>query len=77
MKSFALSPPTGVCGRGSQVVKVSDHGWRIMSSSPVPLKTRRVWERCTSNLSRTQTPSRRGGVVVRRGGTSSGVVLVT
>ncbi|GFV71472.1 hypothetical protein TNCV_4562241 [Trichonephila clavipes] len=33
--------------RGSQVVKVSDHGWRVMSSSPEPLKTRRVGQRCT------------------------------
>ncbi|GFW07613.1 uncharacterized protein TNCV_3917461 [Trichonephila clavipes] len=64
-------------GRGSLVVKVSDHGWRVMSSSPVPLKTRRVGERCTLNLSRAQTSSRWYGVVVRRGGASSGVVLVT
>ncbi|GFS71406.1 hypothetical protein TNCV_5051161 [Trichonephila clavipes] len=27
-------------GRGSLVVKVSDRGWRVVSSSPVPLKTR-------------------------------------
>ncbi|GFS75447.1 uncharacterized protein TNCV_2968101 [Trichonephila clavipes] len=27
---------------GSLVVKISDHGWRVMSSSRVPLKTRRV-----------------------------------
>ncbi|GFU49527.1 hypothetical protein TNCV_1590721 [Trichonephila clavipes] len=45
-------------GRGSQVVKVSDHGWRVMSSSPVPLKTSRVGERCTLNLSRAQASSR-------------------
>ncbi|GFW67495.1 uncharacterized protein TNCV_3391661 [Trichonephila clavipes] len=44
-------------GRRSQVVKVSDHGWRVMSSSPVPLKNRRVRERCTLNLSRAQTSS--------------------
>ncbi|GFW11386.1 hypothetical protein TNCV_3809061 [Trichonephila clavipes] len=29
---------------GSPVVKVSDHGRHVMSSSPVPLKTRRVEE---------------------------------
>ncbi|GFT23995.1 hypothetical protein TNCV_2062791 [Trichonephila clavipes] len=38
-----------------------------MSSSPVPLKARRVWERCTLNLSIAQTFSRwcgaRSGVV--------------
>ncbi|GFV48205.1 hypothetical protein TNCV_2345061 [Trichonephila clavipes] len=30
----------------------------VTSSSPVPLKTRRVGERCTLNLSRAQTTSR-------------------
>ncbi|GFU82057.1 uncharacterized protein TNCV_517371 [Trichonephila clavipes] len=47
-----------------------------MSLSSVPLKTRRVGENCTLNLTRAQTSSRRCGVVVRRGA-SSGVVLVT
>ncbi|GFU59355.1 uncharacterized protein TNCV_4198731 [Trichonephila clavipes] len=56
------------CGRGSEVVKVSDHGWRVMSSSPVLLKTRRVGERCPLNLSRAQTSSRWCGVAVRRRG---------
>ncbi|GFV85087.1 uncharacterized protein TNCV_3320251 [Trichonephila clavipes] len=42
-----------------------------MSSIPVPLKTRRV------KLSRAETSSRWCGVVVRRGGASSGVVHVT
>ncbi|GFS61552.1 hypothetical protein TNCV_4312421 [Trichonephila clavipes] len=37
-----------------------------MSSSPVPLKTRRVGQRCTLNLSRAETSSRWCGVVVRR-----------
>ncbi|GFT07038.1 uncharacterized protein TNCV_1415821 [Trichonephila clavipes] len=37
-------------------------------SSPVPLKTRRVGQRCTLNLSRAETSSRWCGVVVRRGG---------
>ncbi|GFY01574.1 uncharacterized protein TNCV_2607581 [Trichonephila clavipes] len=40
----------------------------VMSSSPVPLKTRRVEHRCTLNLSRAKTSSRWCGVVVRRGG---------
>ncbi|GFT57030.1 hypothetical protein TNCV_1690951 [Trichonephila clavipes] len=51
-------------------------GWRVISSL-VPLKTHRVKERCRLNLSRAQTSSRWCGVVVRRGGASSGVVLVT
>ncbi|GFX98512.1 uncharacterized protein TNCV_1500901 [Trichonephila clavipes] len=50
---------------------------RVTSSSPVPLKTRRVGQRCTLNLSRAQTSSRWCGVVVRRGGASSGVIHVT
>ncbi|GFV08362.1 uncharacterized protein TNCV_327961 [Trichonephila clavipes] len=49
----------------------------VTSSSPVPLKTRRVGKRCTLNLSRAETSSRWSGVVVRRRGTSSGVVHVT
>ncbi|GFX26547.1 transposable element Tcb2 transposase [Trichonephila clavipes] len=61
-------------GCGSPVVKVSRH---VMSSIPVPLKTRRVGQRCTLNLSRAETSSRWCGVVVRRGGASSGVVHVT
>ncbi|GFV17625.1 hypothetical protein TNCV_4406611 [Trichonephila clavipes] len=47
---------TGGCG--SPVVKISDHDRHVMSSSPVPLMTRRVEERCTLNLSRVQTSSR-------------------
>ncbi|GFX08089.1 uncharacterized protein TNCV_1237681 [Trichonephila clavipes] len=38
----------------------------VTSSSPVPLKTRRVGQRCTLNLSRAETSSRWCGVVVRR-----------
>ncbi|GFX28278.1 uncharacterized protein TNCV_1125321 [Trichonephila clavipes] len=49
----------------------------VTSSSPVPLKTRRVGQRCTLNLSRAETSSRWCGVVVRRGDASSGVVHVT
>ncbi|GFX11250.1 uncharacterized protein TNCV_4786421 [Trichonephila clavipes] len=55
-------------GCGNPVVKVSDHGRHVMSSSPVPLKTRRVGQRCTLNLSRAETSSRWCGVVVRREG---------
>ncbi|GFX57009.1 uncharacterized protein TNCV_3701741 [Trichonephila clavipes] len=35
----------------------------VPSSSPVPLKTRRVGQRCTLNLSRAETSSRWCGVV--------------
>ncbi|GFW68353.1 uncharacterized protein TNCV_2263421 [Trichonephila clavipes] len=38
----------------------------VTSSSPVPLNTCRVGERCTLNLSRAQTSSRLCGVEVRR-----------
>ncbi|GFV70172.1 uncharacterized protein TNCV_2553161 [Trichonephila clavipes] len=61
----------------SPVVKVSDHGKHVMSSSPVTLETRGVGQRCTLNLSRTLTSSRWCGVVVRKRGVSSGVVLLT
>ncbi|GFX62686.1 uncharacterized protein TNCV_4868461 [Trichonephila clavipes] len=54
-------------GHGSLVVKVSDRRWRVMSSSRVPLKTRRAGVRCTFNLSRAQMSSRWCGVKVRRG----------
>ncbi|GFY11020.1 uncharacterized protein TNCV_2201281 [Trichonephila clavipes] len=39
----------------------------VTSSSPVPLKTRRVGQRCTLNLSEAEMSSRWCGVVVRRG----------
>ncbi|GFU06575.1 hypothetical protein TNCV_1301911, partial [Trichonephila clavipes] len=44
-------------GCGSPVVRVSDNGWHVMSSSPEPLKTHRVGQRCTLNLSRDETSS--------------------
>ncbi|GFV73253.1 uncharacterized protein TNCV_317731 [Trichonephila clavipes] len=39
----------------------------VTSSSPVPLKTHRVEQRCTLNLSRAEMSTRWCGVVVRRG----------
>ncbi|GFS50826.1 hypothetical protein TNCV_4847411 [Trichonephila clavipes] len=45
-------PRVPLCGRDSLVVKVSDHGWHVTSSSPVPLKTCRVEESCMLNPSR-------------------------
>ncbi|GFW37139.1 uncharacterized protein TNCV_5020371 [Trichonephila clavipes] len=50
--------PATYWGCGSPVIKVSDHGRHVMSSSPIPLKTRRVGQRCTLNLSRAETSSR-------------------
>ncbi|GFW96262.1 hypothetical protein TNCV_572331 [Trichonephila clavipes] len=64
-------------GCSSPVIMVLDHSRYVMSSSPVPIKPCRVRERCTLNLSRDQTSFRWCGVVVRRGGASSGVVLDT
>ncbi|GFV51747.1 uncharacterized protein TNCV_1321031 [Trichonephila clavipes] len=55
-------------GWGSPVVKVLDHDRHVMSSIPVPLKTRRVGQRCTLNLSRAEMSSRWCGVVIRSGG---------
>ncbi|GFU09040.1 uncharacterized protein TNCV_1319051 [Trichonephila clavipes] len=55
-------------GCGSPVVKVSDHGRHVMSSSPVPLKTRREGQRCTFNLPRAEMSSRWCGVEERREG---------
>ncbi|GFT09471.1 uncharacterized protein TNCV_5063111 [Trichonephila clavipes] len=52
-------------GCGSPVVKILDHDRHVISSSP--LKTHRVRERCTLNLSRARTSSRWCGVVVSRG----------
>ncbi|GFW10598.1 transposable element Tc3 transposase [Trichonephila clavipes] len=62
--------------QGYQVFKVSNHGWHVSSSSPVPQKTRRVGQRCTLNPSKAEMSSRWCGVVVRKGGASSGVALV-
>ncbi|GFU06217.1 hypothetical protein TNCV_4765221 [Trichonephila clavipes] len=45
-------------GCGSPVVNISDHGDHVMNSSPVPLKTRRVGQRSTLNLSRAETATR-------------------
>ncbi|GFX21010.1 uncharacterized protein TNCV_2044861 [Trichonephila clavipes] len=67
----SYNPLQSTWGCSSPGVKVSDHGRPVLSSSPVPLKPRRVGEKCTLNLSRAQTSSRWCCVVVRRGGASS------
>ncbi|GFV63581.1 hypothetical protein TNCV_2195551 [Trichonephila clavipes] len=74
---IAVMPPSRISGHISLVIKVSDRAWHVMSSNPVPPKTRRVEQRCTLNLSRAQASSRWCSVVIRRGSDSSGVVLVT
>ncbi|GFT50901.1 uncharacterized protein TNCV_1702031 [Trichonephila clavipes] len=56
------------CSRGSRVVWYRTVACFVTGSSPVPLKTRRVGQRCTLNLSRAETSSRWCGVVVRREG---------
>ncbi|GFV64230.1 uncharacterized protein TNCV_4339041 [Trichonephila clavipes] len=53
-------------GCGSPEVRVSDHGRYVISLNPVQLKTRRVGQRCTLNLSRAETSSHWCSVVVRR-----------
>ncbi|GFY23561.1 hypothetical protein TNCV_1038601 [Trichonephila clavipes] len=68
-----ISPTRGLYGNqpnffnstvtNNRVATVSDRGWLVTSSSPVPLKTRRVEMRCTLNLSRLRRPL--VGVVVR------------
>ncbi|GFW70486.1 hypothetical protein TNCV_874071 [Trichonephila clavipes] len=40
------------------VAGLPNHGWHVSSSSPVPLKIRRVGQRCTLNLSRAEMSSR-------------------
>ncbi|GFV39080.1 hypothetical protein TNCV_4339681 [Trichonephila clavipes] len=62
---------------GIPVVKVSDHDRHVMSSSPVPLKTHRVGQRCMLNLLTSHTSSRWYGVAVRREGASLGVIHFT
>ncbi|GFV63892.1 uncharacterized protein TNCV_3787651 [Trichonephila clavipes] len=82
---WATAAPTGT-GRKLPLYSVAAVGeWYryrtvacfVTSLSPVPLKTRRVGQRCTLNLSRAETSSRWCGVVVGRGGAGLGVVHVT
>ncbi|GFT03830.1 uncharacterized protein TNCV_3608451 [Trichonephila clavipes] len=81
--SFVLENLLTNCFQDISVAAVAEwYRYRIVtclvtSSSPVPLKTRRVGQRCTINLSRAETSSRWCGVVVRRGGAISVVVHIT
>ncbi|GFS86038.1 uncharacterized protein TNCV_1582911 [Trichonephila clavipes] len=69
-----MSPHQSSCSNHTAVAAVAEWYWYrnvacfVTGSSPVPLKTRRVGQRCTLNLSRAKTSSRWCGVVVRRGG---------
>ncbi|GFT43109.1 uncharacterized protein TNCV_5119691 [Trichonephila clavipes] len=62
---FREGVPAQNFGRGSRVVYLAGI---VTSSSPVPLKTRRIEQRCTLDLARAETSSRWCGVVVRRWG---------
>ncbi|GFT46563.1 uncharacterized protein TNCV_3184211 [Trichonephila clavipes] len=72
-KYEAISVPQGPVHlvKKTQERKSSTCYWLIpkgvTSSSPVPLKTRRVEERCTLHLSRAQTSSCWSGIIVKRG----------
>ncbi|GFU62084.1 uncharacterized protein TNCV_4893021 [Trichonephila clavipes] len=66
---FYFTVATKGCGS-----PVSNHG-RHVELILVPLKTRRVGQRCTLNLSRAETSSHWCGVVVRRGGQVSSTSL--
>ncbi|GFX25439.1 hypothetical protein TNCV_1424231 [Trichonephila clavipes] len=48
----------------------------VTSSSSVLLKTRRVGQRCTLNLSRTETSTRWCGLVISRGGRPRHLTMV-
>ncbi|GFU22898.1 uncharacterized protein TNCV_2659351, partial [Trichonephila clavipes] len=82
-EDYLLLPSPYCCFSCLSVAAVAEwYGYQIVaclvtSSSPVPLKTRHVGQRCTLNLSKAETSSRWCGVVVRRGGVSSGVVHAT
>ncbi|GFS92582.1 uncharacterized protein TNCV_1160411 [Trichonephila clavipes] len=81
-KDETLGSPTTLCIVGMVAAVAEWYRYRtvaciVTGSSPVPLKTHRVGQRCTLHLSRAETSSRWCGVVVRRGGGSSGVVHVT
>ncbi|GFX25251.1 uncharacterized protein TNCV_1274121 [Trichonephila clavipes] len=83
MKELGRVPYDGKLANKKKVAAVAEwYRYRtvaclVTSSSPVSLKTRRVGQRCTLNLSRAETSFRWCGVIVRRGGASSGVVHVT
>ncbi|GFX31376.1 hypothetical protein TNCV_2061921 [Trichonephila clavipes] len=58
-------------------VSAKDRGLPCYEFEPGTIKTRRVGQRCTLNLSRAETSSRWCGVALGEGGASSGVIHVT
>ncbi|GFV10163.1 uncharacterized protein TNCV_3661151 [Trichonephila clavipes] len=59
--TYHTTPTRGVCARLPAIAEWSRYRivpGLVVSSSPVPLKTRRVRQRCTLNLSRAETSSR-------------------
>ncbi|GFW75890.1 hypothetical protein TNCV_4430681 [Trichonephila clavipes] len=64
---------TLICGRGSRVVKVSDRGWSCLEFEPTTTKDPPCW----GAMHVKSVESSNCGLVVRRGSSSSGVVLVT
>ncbi|GFY12100.1 uncharacterized protein TNCV_4976001 [Trichonephila clavipes] len=77
VKTQCLEDPNQVSAAVAEWYRYRTVACFVTGSSPVPLKTCRVGQRCTLNLSRAETSSRWCGVGVRRGGASSGVVHVT
>ncbi|GFS53583.1 transposable element Tcb2 transposase [Trichonephila clavipes] len=57
VRVFLRDTPKVIGGRGSLVLKASDRGWNVTSSSPVQLKTRRicVFRGCAANYSKRLT----------------------
>ncbi|GFX46871.1 hypothetical protein TNCV_4040171 [Trichonephila clavipes] len=74
---FCLVLQLGICDRGSRVIQVSDHDLPCREFEPSTTKDPPCRAAITLNLSRAETSSRWCGVIVRRGGASSGVVHVT
>ncbi|GFX01709.1 uncharacterized protein TNCV_4279891 [Trichonephila clavipes] len=81
-KKAYLSPLERDLPRKVSAVVADWYRYRIVacldtSSNPVPLKTRRVGQRCTLNLLRAEMSSCWCSVEVRRGVASSGVVHIS
>ncbi|GFX42445.1 hypothetical protein TNCV_1520091 [Trichonephila clavipes] len=80
-QTFSASPIVSLTCSGAAVAQWSIYrimaGMSCVSSSPLPIKTHRVGQLCTLNLSRAETSSHWCGVVARRSGASSGDILVT
>ncbi|GFY15669.1 hypothetical protein TNCV_1283171 [Trichonephila clavipes] len=60
-------------GCGSPVVKVSDHARHVMSSSPIPLNTRRVGSPASAEILERKPPDKRASSIHRTGVRASGI----